>query len=102
MIPADLFQESYSKIRETSAQLVQYTVTKHDKPKKAKHSKKCVLQQKEAFKIHATLCMRGKADYDIYKPASAISWQSAMLCLQELGINMSSHTETDEHRTFKD
>jgi hypothetical protein len=46
--------------------------------------------------------MRGKADHDIYKPAGAISWQSAMLCLQELGINMSSHTETDEPRTFKD
>ena len=63
-----------------------------------KHAKKCVLNQKEQFRLKPNACRLDATGPEIFYPQNAVSWQFAIDCLQDLGINMSAHEEirTDE------
>ena len=56
-----------------------------------KHAKKCVLNQKEQFRLKPSACRLDAYGPEIHYPPQAVSWQFAINCLQDLGINMSAH-----------
>ena len=49
-------------------------------PKKStvKHAKKCVLNQKESFKLKANPCRLDATGHEIYYAPKAVSWQFAI------------------------